>query len=259
MAADSGFRLPPARPRILVTRPLELGEPAAFEQDLEAAGFSVLSMPLIEVVTAAVSVSDWAQYHWVFFTSKNAVKSIGYQLARFPSSRLSIACVGPATEQALTPYGLQAQFVSPVYDARHAVQYFAHRHPVTGLCILWPCGNLADPHLKTALEAQGALVTALTVYETRLKSRFSPQEKQVLLDPYDLLVFTSPSAVEAFQQGLRQMDRPPEAQGAVACLGPRTAQAALKAFGRVDIQPEQYTLSALSTAIRQYFEAKEPL
>ncbi|WP_303675183.1 uroporphyrinogen-III synthase [Vampirovibrio chlorellavorus] len=257
MAADSGFKRSPARPRILVTRPLAVGESLAFEQDLEAAGFRVLSMPLIEVVTTAVSVSDWAQYDWVFFTSKNAVKSIGSQLS--PASRLSIACVGPATEQALKPYGLHADFVSPVYDARNAVQYFADRYAVNGLRIFWPCGNLADPHLKTGLESQGASVTACPAYETRLKSRFSPQEAQALLDPHDLLVFTSPSAVEAFQQGLRQMDRPPEAQGAVACLGPRTAQAALKAFGRVDIQPEQYTLSALSTAIRQYFKAKEPL
>ncbi len=257
MAADAGFSQCTARPRILVTRPLEVGEDQAFEQSLRAAGFSVLSMPLIEVVTVSFPAPDWTQYDWVFFTSKNAVRAIGSQLSAALCPALSLACVGPATEQTLQAYGLEARFVSPVHDARSAVHYFAESYAVSGLRVFWPCGNLADPHLKTALQAQGALVTACTVYETRLKSQFSEAEKQALADPIDLVVFTSTSAVEAFQQGLIQSGRLSNFQSVIACLGPRTAQAALKAFGRVDIQPEQFTLAALSAAICQYFEAKE--
>jgi uroporphyrinogen-III synthase len=258
MAVDPGFSLAPARPRILVTRPLETAGPHAFEQSLEAAGLAVVSMPLIEVKTRLLPALDWNQYDWVFFTSKNAVRAIGQNIWPEWNTSLSIACVGPVTEQALKPYGQQARFVSPVYDARSAVQYFAERYAVAGLRILWPCGNLADPHLKTGLESQGAIVTACTVYETCLKSHFSPPEKQTLLEPFNLVVFTSPSAVEAFRQGWQQLASGTDFDGPVACLGSRTAQAALQAFGRVDIQPEEFTLAALSQAIRQYFETKEP-
>ncbi|WP_373532583.1 uroporphyrinogen-III synthase [Vampirovibrio sp.] len=266
-SSESPFGGPLAGQRILVTRPDDANN-AAFLRALQQAGGQVFHLPLIEVATVDFSAPDFQAFDWLFLTSKNAVSALapycealqpdGPDLKTSVRTGVKIACVGPATAQALIPLGLQADFVSPVHEAESAAQLFGEVYPVAGLRIFWPCGNLASPRLKAALTAMGAQVTAVTVYQTVLKTKLTPLERELLLQPWDLMVFTSSSAVEALHQLRLQSDLgfklPP-----MACLGPRTTKSALKCFGPVAIQAMPYTLEALSEAIQQFFQnQKEP-
>lgn len=239
---------PLAGKRLLLTRPDDLNN-ASFVAALTELGATVIQVPLIETRPALTDWPDWSAFDWLFLTSKNAVSALP---ALSSDDALSIACVGPATEEALRAKGLPARFVSSVHEAESAARSFIEQYPTPGLRVLWPCGNLARPTLKNTLEAAGIEVTTLTVYETTLRTTLSAQEQKWLAQPFDMLVFTSGSAVNAFQQAQRQ--RWNEVSGTpVACLGPQTAQTAQATFGHVEVQAAPHTLKGLQQAIQQFF------
>lgn len=248
----------PHSPGVLVTRPLAADANRAFERGLLAAGLTVISVPLIETSACSFPQPDWSGFDWIFFTSKNAVQALLHCSSdrRWQSSAL--ACVGPATAQSLIDAGLSPHFVSPVYEATRAAQALGQAYSLRGQRIFWPCGNLADPGLTAALETQGAEVTRQVVYRTQLKKQLTPSERQALSEgPVDLVVFTSPSAVEAFEQVVLRAGLLSGESFALACLGPRTTQAAERLFGSVSVQPASYTLESLGIAICQYFARKD--
>jgi uroporphyrinogen III methyltransferase/synthase len=239
--------------RFLLTRPEDESN-AVFVQGLQAMGAEVIQLPFIVTEPLPVIWPALSAFDWLFFTSKNSVNAMGD--LPIPQGT-SIACVGPATEKTLRAKGLTARFVSPIHEAESAARIFLENYPGNGLQILWPCGNLANPKLKLALEQASVQVTALTVYETRLRSELSEPERSLLNASFDLLLFTSASAVNAFQQ-TNNLDWERWAQTPVACLGPQTSKTALTVFGHVEIQAEPYTLEGLLRAIVVFFDTNQP-
>jgi uroporphyrinogen-III synthase len=244
---------------VIVTRPLEQGagaspnSPDILEQRLGDWGARVSAIPLVTIAAVPFQVPG-GEFDWLFFTSKNAVRAFFDRLpGDSPLRMLSVAVVGPATAKALPPYGVEASFVSPRFDAEGVAQAFIQGYACQGLRILWPCGNLASQDLPEILSRAGAHVTPLVVYETTLRQALSESERLRLQAPADLLVFTSPSAVTAYCQLMSTEDAKP----AIACLGPKTRQAAMALFGRVDVQAEPSTLEALAEAIKTYYCQKE--
>lgn len=253
--SHSATPLPLSGKRFLLTRPEDESN-AAFVQSLQALGAEIVQVPLVETKPLPMTLPDLRHFDWIFFTSKNAVRACTDAHACNPMDALqgaALACVGPATEKALQAKGLSAQFVSPVHEAESAARLFAESHNPQGLRILWPCGNLANPKLKRTLEQAGAQVDALTVYETRLRTDISEAECLALSQSFDLLIFTSGSAVTAFQQ-LNAAHWWRFAEVPVACLGPQTQQTAQAVFARVAIQAAPHTLEGLQQAIRTAFE-----
>jgi uroporphyrinogen-III synthase len=249
---------PLAGKHVIVTRPAEFGvpdSPGTFEQRLCDWGARVSAIPLVAIEAAPFRMpDDGEEFDWLFFTSKNAVRAFFGKLpGGSPLRRLPIAVVGPATAKALSSYGVEASFVSPRFDAEGAAQAFIKAYAAPGLRILWPCGNLAHQDLVEILAGAGAQVMPLAVYQTALCRALSESERLLLQAPADLLVFTSPSAVSAYRQLIPEQDIMP----AIACLGPKTRQAAMVLLGRVDVQAEPSTLEDLADAIRTYYCQKE--
>ncbi len=246
--------------RIVLTRPDDAAGDA-LQQRLLAWGAAVSLIPLVEITPVAFVLPDAGAFDWIFWTSQNAVRAVFGQEpvpAAFRQARSAV--VGPSTAALLQSYranqGSEPAFVSPRFDAESAATAFCEVHDCTGLRILWPCGNRANQRLLEILSAAGARVTPCVVYETQTRSTLLPVEMDRLKDGVDLLVFTSPSAVEAFQALSVDGDwrRP-----AIACLGPRTAQSAQAVFGRVNVQPEPSTFDALGEAICQFYSNEETI
>lgn len=243
--------------RILITRPMEPSQ-AAFAEDqlssrLKQWGATVIWIPLIETRPMPFEWSSAVGYDWIFFTSKNAVRSFLAQSGlkeQLAGARLAV--VGPATGRCVEQMGWSVDFVSPSYHAEGAAEAFGQVSPCDGLRILWPCGNMANPALKEHLQAAGAMVTPLTVYQTQLKLTLSANEWELLSSLPDLVVFTSPSAVEAWG-GLARQGEARLLQLPVACLGPKTAREAEQRLGPVHVQANPHTLEALAQAIYAYF------
>ncbi len=238
---------------ILLTRPRE--EQCALGGQLASWGAHVLSIPMIEVFNVN-TVMPTGEYHWLFFTSQNAVHAVLDNLTyreALQKQGWRIATVGSATAERVMAYQLPVAFIAQVFEASHAAAEFLSRYGGEAPHVLWPCGNLADPAFSDQLRAGGMAVTPWVVYETRRRTVLVESEQQALAStPLDLVAFTSASAVEAYASlGL------PVDGIQIASIGPKTSKAVQKLFGRVDIQAEPYTLSALAEAIRVYYQTGE--
>jgi uroporphyrinogen-III synthase len=253
---------PLAGKHVVLTRPQGLdcdrGEADALMAQLMQWGARVSRIPLIEVCPVPWQLPADMAWDWLFFTSQNAAHAF-YQAIDLPKNQLanlSIAVVGPATGEALVAYGQKATFTAPRYDAENAAEAFCDAYSCKGLRVLWPCGNLANSQLSDILSAAGAVVTPLVVYETTVRAQLPPVEAALLASGVDMVVLASPSAVSAYQQVVHSMAMSRD-DVAIACLGPKTAEAARMQLGRVDVQPRMATIHALADAIKTYYQPEK--
>lgn len=252
---------PNARPlagkHVLITRPqtAEQDDEAVVPGLLQEWGARVSQIPFIEVQPVAWQLEAPLDWDWVFFTSQNAVHAFyrATDVRQELRHSLKIAVVGPTTGAALASYKMQADYIAPRYDAESAARAFCEAHACQGLRVLWPCGNRANAQLADVLSGAGAAVTPLVVYQTVLRTQLSSEETALLASGIDVAVFASPSAVSAFRQACRSSAISWE-QMRIACLGPKTAEAARTELGRVDIQPDMATMSDLAEAIKAFYE-----
>lgn len=166
---------------VFITR--DLREDDFFFQVLKANGCEVHGRALIE--THRVPLKNIPEAEWVFFSSKQAVRHFLGQTKLRPGTK--IAVVGKATSDELRKFNLHADFIGGGNDTRVTAKQFA---AVAGRSrVLFP---QAKGSLKTVQQQMpAAQVIDLVVYETIRRSADD-------LPAAEVLVFTSPSNVEAF-------------------------------------------------------------
>jgi uroporphyrinogen-III synthase len=225
--------------RVLVTRQRNQSESLA--SLLEARGAEVLQVASIEIVApedlrpldGALEALD--RYDWVVLTSATAVKAVLSRLTvlgLYPklgggTGRRRIASVGPSTTAALrASFPEDRVALEPAHDARAAglVAAFAGEKLV-GRRILVPASSLARTELAEGLREQGAVVDVVAAYRPVEPPGLKEAVLQSLSRGFDLALFASPSAVEAFARAAGE-----RAKGlAVVVIGPTTEAAAREA------------------------------
>ncbi len=229
--------------RIVVTR--RAGQSSVLVGLLRARGAEVVEVPSIEVAPPADTrplddaLRDLSAFRWLVFTSANAVEAVAARVEALslprsltsPRSAASggtrLASIGPATTRALRkafPEDRVALEPEHKTQASELVRAFAEllaREKAPGVRVLLPCSSRARDELASGLAALGAEVTAVVAYRTIEPQDLAPRVARCLDDGFDLALFASPSAVEAFAEaaGGRASGRP-----AVA-IGPTTAEA----------------------------------
>lgn len=241
--------------RVVVTRARsQAGSLAAL---LRAAGADVVEMPAtrIEPLDSAPllkRLSSLETYHWVIFTSQNAVEVFWSTLvaAGFDARALSqarIAVVGPATGQALARRGVTVDVAPDRFIAEALLEALGNRSDIVGARVLYPSAEGAREVLSDGLRALGATIDVVPIYRSvpdgegaaALRARIDRGE-------IDLVTFTSASAVEAFVTavGADIVARVP-----AASIGPITTAAARSAGFRVGVEAEESTIPGLVAAI----------
>lgn len=246
---------PLAGRRILVTRRPE--QAGTLRERLAGLGAAVVEVATLDVgpPTEAAALDDALRhlhrYHWLLFTSTNAVRYLAAGLARLglePGPALEgvrVGSVGPATTSAIAkelpgvPVALQ-----PESDFR-AEGLAAALGEVTGQAILFPSSDKARDVLPATLAARGARVDTVVAYRTLVPPDLGQRLRAGLAGGVDLVTFASPSAVEGFVQGLgREVAGLP-----CAVIGPVTAQAAREAGLEVRATAVPSTADGLVEAI----------
>ena len=169
------------------------------------------------------------------FTSRYAVAALFDRLLRLgaDSRRLAhatIAAVGRSTAAALRARGVLADVTAAPESTAGLLAALRSGPALAGRRVLLPRSEIADPELPAALRREGAAVTAVTAYRT-LPVADPPR---VDLSAFGAVLFTSPSAVDAFR---RLYGSAPPAAVALWCRGPLTRAAARAAFGRGEPLP----------------------
>ena len=208
--------------RVVVTRAEGRTRPLA--NALRAAGFDVVSCPLIEIETIDDGAIDVDGYDWVVVTSAHGVAEL---VQRRVGKLGRVAAIGHATAAALRAHGLAADFVPTQPTQDGLVAEFPR-----------PAGRVL---FVGAEGARGLIVSELgaefrAVYRTRELRPYPPPAG-------DLAVVSSPSAVRAL--AALECGMP------VVAIGPLTAAAARDAGLAVVAEARRPSVESLVDAVRE--------
>jgi len=247
--------------RILVTRARH--QASALSQQLAERGAAPVELPSIDIQPIPDSteldkaVSNLKRYHWIIFTSVNGVAAFWQRLhnLNLDSRALcerQIGAIGPATAEALASRGVTPDYVPEIYTTEGILAGLAYRD-IVGQRFLLPRADKADKALVQGISNLGAEVHEVTAYHTLPASESVERARQRLISgEIDVITFTSSSTVinlvAAFQGEARPIN-----QVKIACIGPKTAEAASRAGLKVDILAGEQTISGLVKAIEEYF------
>ena len=93
-------------------------------------------------------------------------------------------------------------------------------------------------------------------YQTVLpRSKSDALAKRLHSENIDVLTFTSSSTVKNFLALTGEALLPKIKKTRIACIGPVTAKTAEEAGLKVDILPQEYTVSSLLDAIENYYKS----
>lgn len=249
---------------VLVTRSRAQSGP--FSQQLEAAGASVLELPMIEILPQPAEELDSIlreapEYQWIVFTSSNAVKFLLGRAHETDQMELlrrgqRICAIGPATAQALVSAGLEVDLVPESFQgegALESLEALMGGH-LAGVRILLPRAAKAREILPDELRKRGARVDIRVVYTTVSPPDRAETLREILRSsPPDIVTVTSSSTVHnlvalADDLGLLR-------SLSFASIGPITTRTAREYGLSVVVQAEESTTASLAEAIIRHFAA----
>jgi uroporphyrinogen-III synthase len=231
---------PLAGRRLLVTR--GKAQASRLAELLVERGAHVVEVPAIEITLPPdvgpldEALAGLPGYDWVVFTSANAVSAVlGRMVVRGLPPRLAsplrgrpggprIASVGRATTAALrASFPEDRVGLEPVADFSAAGLLAAFEaHGIGGRRVLVPASTRARDELAAGLRARGASVDVVDAYDTVEPAGLADAVGRAVEVGFDLALFASPSAVEAFARaaGVRAAGLP------AVVIGPTTEAAA---------------------------------
>ena len=277
------FDRPERRPllglRVLNTRPAH--EAVELTAWLTAAGAEVIPLPATRIAACddpgpldaalralAAAPAGAPAYHWILFTSANAVDAFMQRLLAFGEAGGSgprcdlrvlagarLAAVGPATAAALRRYGLVADLTPERATGRDLA---AALPDVAGQRMLLPRSDQALRELPEALAARGAQVAEVIAYMVKPAAPNRAALAALDAGEVDVAAFFSPSALQGLAVLLGGQPLVEALRGvAIACIGPTTAAAARDLGLDVAVVPDEPSVASLVTALvarRQRFE-----
>lgn len=230
----------------------------AERRKLEERGAKVIELPLIEVrpPTDQSKIDDAiariSEFDWIVFTSANGVNRF---FERFKekggreeqTQNVKFACVGSATERALQDLGFKATLVPSEFRTLKLGEEMASRFEIRRKQVLLARAEEANREIIDVLERWGAVVTEAPVYSTVPRRALDSSDERVL-DQVTDITLTSSSTVK----GLILNFDPEEIKLRrikVHCIGPVTAESALKAGLDVSSTSSIYTIDGLIDTI----------
>ncbi|MBC8209147.1 MAG: uroporphyrinogen-III C-methyltransferase [Desulfobulbaceae bacterium] len=252
--------------KIMVTRTREQASElvAGLEEDgascLEFSTIHLKPVDSYEILDGELERID--EYHWLLFTSINAVKYFFHRLhERGMDSRdlkgVSVAAVGRATGDLLLNYGIRVDLIPETFTAEGLSESLLDLG-VEGRNILIPRALKAREILPETLRGAGAQAMVAPVYQNvpvqgdREKLRRILEEGEI-----DMITFTSSSTVTNFLALLDANDQEEMnmfLQGVkIAAIGPITGKTVTDNGLKIDVQPDEYTIEAMNQAIVEFY------
>lgn len=203
------------------------------------------------------AILNLKSYHWLIFTSVNAVGVFYKRLyalnldARWLAG-IQIGAIGPATAGALEERGLHLDYLPETYTSQGFLAGFSSQD-IAGCRVLLPRADIAGNELADGIARLGADVHQVTAYKTVATTRaVSPGKRMLLRGEIDVITFTSASTVNNLLAILgREWGVIKGAK--VACIGPNTVEALAQKGLKADIVAREHTLLGLVEAMEEYF------
>ncbi|MCP8617025.1 uroporphyrinogen-III synthase [Salirhabdus salicampi] len=253
---------------VLITRSAEQSKP--FSDLIISYGGKPVEVPLLAFELAEDEhnkrefVSALHRCRWIFFTSAKGVQFFFKTLRYYSIDREIIrnkrfAVIGRKTNSALKQYGFHTNLYPDVYSAEQlGKQFLKERRHGSVLLIR---GNLSLNTLPNVLQQHEIPYTAITVYRTVINRKAKSQLQQVLQreDSIDVITFTSPSAIGAFQTLGERYVTNKWKQKVCLVIGPTTEKKAYQQGFSTVLTPKEYTIEGMVKKILKHFDKKDDL
>lgn len=248
---------------IIVTRAAD--QAGEFTTLLETEGARVLECPTIRLTPPEnwddidAAIEHLVDYDWTIFTSANAVRFFFGRLAERgldprAFGRCRICAVGPKTAAALEQFGIRADLVPADYKAEGVVEAF-RQLKMAGCRILFPHADRAREVIPVELTQLGAEVVSPVAYRNITPVKLDGEIiEELAAKRVDCITFTSSSTISnlaAMAGGIVLAELLQDV--VVASIGPITSKTCRELGLEVHIEPQEYTLAALTEAIVRFF------
>ena len=249
---------------IVVTRKGDQAE--SMIDRLRELGAEPFFFPVIETIAP----DDWAplddalnnlsRYDGLIFTSVNGVRFFSQRLKEIQQDirnlkGVRVFTIGPKTAEAVHDLGVCVDVVPEDFVAESLIESIGKEN-IYGKRFLIPRATVAREVLPEKLREMGAEVDVAPAYQTVLpRSKSDALAKRLHSENIDVLTFTSSSTVKNFLALTGEALLPKIKKTCIACIGPVTAKTAEEAGLKVDILPQEYTVSSLLDAIENYYKS----
>jgi uroporphyrinogen III methyltransferase/synthase len=249
--------------RLLVTRPREQGDDTAAL--VRERGAEAVLLPAIAIeepedrAPLEAAAHALGEYHFVAFTSTNAVQRVFAELARqgrdaraFGAAK--VAAVGPGTAAALERWGIVPDLVAREHRGEGLADGLLAALP-PGARVLVPRAAEAREVLPEALRAAGHQVDVVTAYVTRPAGPEAQQRLRAALEEraVDAVLLTSSSSAKSLVAALGADADALLRRVVVASIGPITT-ATLEGLGiAVDVTAPSSSMAGLLDAVEARF------
>jgi uroporphyrinogen-III synthase len=251
-------RSPLERARVLVTRAEPRNGPLS--RLLRDRGAIVVHWPAYKIAFGSTralkaALAERGRYHWIVFTSANAVQAALACGAR-PRGRTRIAAVGEATAGALREQGWPVHLKPRRATALSLARQLA-KSGVGGCRVLFPHSERAAPDLTLALRDAGAQVDAIVAYRLLPIGRAGIARAAKTAHPFDVLTFTSPSTIDGLEARIgRARVRALLRRTPAVVMGDTTARALGRRGVRAARRAKPTTLAGLVAAAERVVAAR---
>ncbi|HOK02147.1 MAG TPA: uroporphyrinogen-III C-methyltransferase [Spirochaetota bacterium] len=245
--------------KIVVTRTRE--QASRLSSMLITLGAEVVEFPTIEIKreenlsTLHNALQNIDKYHWLVFTSQNAVNIFFEELFKIGKDsrtlgNIKIAVIGKASGDELKQYGLRPDLIPEEFVAESLIEKFS-KIDIKHKKILLPCSADARPTLRDGLEKLGAEVNRIHIYSSQKPAKIN-DEILDMVKGADVVTFTSSSTVNNF------FDIVNSCNGVFASIGPITTETLIKRGHEAEITAREYTIDGLVKALIEYFTEVKP-
>ncbi|HVA58001.1 MAG TPA: uroporphyrinogen-III synthase [Gemmatimonadaceae bacterium] len=241
--------------RVVVTR--AANQAAALSRPLAALGAEVVEMPatrveLLDPTPAMAAIAHLADYHWLVFTSQNAVRCFWQLLGQAGRgldalARLRVAAVGPSTAAALEALGVPVAVTPTRFVAEGLLEALRDRDDVRGTRVLYLVARGAREVLPVGLRELGATVDVVPLYRSVPDVEGAAALRERLLGgQIDVVTFTAGSSASAF---VHAVGADAAARAAIATIGPATSAVVRELGLEVRAEADPSTLDGLVQAV----------
>jgi uroporphyrinogen III methyltransferase/synthase len=257
---------PLADKRVLITRPADQAD--EIYSRLRELGAGVIALPTI-ATRAHLDPDGWKavpkgeeRQPWLVVTSENGVRYFAQQFVEhFGDVRklapFRIAAVGFGTARALEQYQLKAEFVPTKATTSSLAAELTDYANLQGVPVVRVRGNLGDDAVENLLEAAGARVVPLQVYET-YKPTWPPEMKRdVLASPPDIIMFTSGSSSEGFVANVSKDELSRFQNCTIVSIGPMTSKVIRSQGLPVTVEATTHSVPGAIDALLEYVSQGE--
>jgi uroporphyrinogen III methyltransferase / synthase len=259
---------PLAGKTVVITR--AASQAGEFATELERFGADVVICPTIEIgdpesyARLDEAIDHLYGYDWLIFTSVNGVDFLLRRLSSLGKSAeqlddLKVCAIGEATAERLRQAHVHVDVIPAEFKAEGVFaalsQFVGGTEQLARINFLIPRAAIARDYLPKALEQAGARVDVVPTYRTVIPPELDRGRLSAMLaGSADCIAFTSSSTVKNLGLLFDTTDLSETLKGlTIACIGDITAATAEEYGLHVDIQPKQFTISALARAIADYY------